>query len=381
MKLLIISPYPLFPSQYGGKIRTVQIARHLCDLGIEVTIVTPFHFIQQHKLYQDEKFTLHQIYYPFLLPFLLTDKPFPYSYLSSFHPGLASLMKRFFSGFDVYQFEHVQFAQLADFIDEPHIITYDAHNVEYDYTCSECSQQWVKAVAGKRIHTLEKKLLDKAAHTFVVSQADATRLQVLYQQPLDKLSLAPNGMKSLDQLSTSDGNKMWHRFPQLKQFYYRAIYSGSDVTHNHVSVKFILEQLAPQLTDYAFIIHGTCGKKFAATSSASNVFFDFNDANFADYAVADTIALNPVSQGSGTNLKIINYLSYGMPTVSTPFGLRGYEDLQGYLSVSELADFVDLLRQGHFITPPDASVLLKNYSWHSIAKNMHQVYCRLIAQQ
>lgn len=379
MKLLIISPYPLFPTQYGGKIRIVKIARHLCDLGVEVTIVTPFHFTQKRELYQHEKFTLHQVYYPFVLPFLLTDKPFPYTYLSSFHLGLATLLKGFFSDFDVYQFEHVQFAQMLDCFDKSHIITYDAHNVEYDYARSECAQAWVKNIAGKRLHRLEKQLVDGAAHTFAMSETDATRLQALYSLG-DNFSISPNGMKSLAELSRGDGKQMARRFPELKQFSQRAIYSGSDVVHNHVSVRFILEQLAPQLSEYAFIIHGTCGKPFAATSSASNVFFDFDDANFSDYAVDGTLALNPVNQGSGTNLKVINYLSYGMPTLSTPFGLRGYEGLQDYVLVGELTDFVDLLRQGDFITPPEAAVLEKDYSWRSIAENMHQVYCQLITQ-
>ena len=35
------------------------------------------------------------------------------------------------------------------------------------------------------------------------------------------------------------------------------------------------------------------------------------------------VALNPMSSGSGTNLKMLDYFGSGVPIISTPFGARG----------------------------------------------------------
>ena len=38
------------------------------------------------------------------------------------------------------------------------------------------------------------------------------------------------------------------------------------------------------------------------------------------------LALNPVTEGSGRNLKMVDYLAHGLPVLSTPIGVRGFED-------------------------------------------------------
>ena len=87
LRLVQIAPYPILPASAGGKIRIVQLARALCKLGVEVTIVAPYHVTQRRALAEREPFRLYQVpYAPFLLSFFLVDRPFPYGMLVSFHP-------------------------------------------------------------------------------------------------------------------------------------------------------------------------------------------------------------------------------------------------------------------------------------------------------
>jgi glycosyltransferase involved in cell wall biosynthesis len=44
---------------------------------------------------------------------------------------------------------------------------------------------------------------------------------------------------------------------------------------------------------------------------------------------AADVALNPMRIGSGTNLKLLEYLAWAIPVVSTPFGARGIEVIDG----------------------------------------------------
>ena len=41
---------------------------------------------------------------------------------------------------------------------------------------------------------------------------------------------------------------------------------------------------------------------------------------------AADVCVNPVTEGSGANVKMLEYLAYGLPVVTTPFGARGLED-------------------------------------------------------
>jgi glycosyltransferase involved in cell wall biosynthesis len=60
--------------------------------------------------------------------------------------------------------------------------------------------------------------------------------------------------------------------------------------------------------------------------------------------VAD-VALNPMLRGSGTNMKMLDYMAAGVPVISTAVGARGLGlDLKTDLRVAELDDFCRAVR-------------------------------------
>ena len=114
--------------------------------------------------------------------------------------------------------------------------------------------------------------------------------------------------------------------------------------HNRAAVRFILDELAPLRPDVAFVVHGSCGRQFTGIGLAPNVFVDTDPFRFDDYAVTGFVGINPVTTGGDTNLKVQHSLSRGLPVVSTPFGMRGHEDFRRAVTVCELADFSDALK-------------------------------------
>ena len=46
----------------------------------------------------------------------------------------------------------------------------------------------------------------------------------------------------------------------------------------------------------------------------------------ADYLAGADVALNPVEEGSGSNLKLIDYFAAGVPVITSSFGARGVAD-------------------------------------------------------
>ena len=349
--------------------------RALARAGVDVTILTPWHPRQKPSLYEHEPFRLRQVPYPFLLPLLFTDRPLPYQYLSSFHPGLGWLAKSLLRGCDIYHFEHPQFALLACGLPAAANVVYGSQNVEHDYVMQECRSEWAARVAKARVFALEKSLVERSQHVFAVSQADKDRFSALYPVDAGKITVAPNGIGDLRPLGT-DQSRVLQRFPQIASYPSRAVYSGSDVEHNRAAVRFILGELAPLRSDVAFVVHGSCGRQFTDIGRSPNVFFDTDPFRFDDYAVTGFVGINPVTTGGGTNLKVLHYLSRSLPVVSTPFGMRGHEDFQRAVTVCDLADFSTALKNPAAAPAPDRQMLEK-YRWDAIARTMLTVYERL----
>ena len=104
--------------------------------------------------------------------------------------------------------------------------------------------------------------------------------------------------------------------------------------------------LAPQLPHVEFVLGGTHGDAFPVDEVPANVVFTGQVIERVKRTLlgAADVALNPVLQGSGTNLKVIEYLAAGVPVVSTAFGIRGLEAGNGrHLLVAEPHEMVDAI--------------------------------------
>lgn len=376
-KILMIAPYPVLPGTAGGKIRTLRLAREFAAAGIDVTLLTPYHPRQTRALVEREPFRLLEVPYPFVAPALLTGRPFPYGHLLTFNPGLGRWLKKTLARFDVVQFEQCFLAGLLPSIPSHIKVVYNSQNVDRDYISSECENEFVRRVATRRIERLERRLIDRADHVFCCSKEDGLRFVELYGTPPERLSLAPNGVRApraclqpADDLRTIETN--------LRQFRTRALFSGSNVPHNTEAVRFIARELAPAVEDdCAFIIHGACVNGARVRRSGDtlprNVFAEPEPSAFERSAAASTVGINPVEQGSGTNLKVLHLLAHGLPVVSTDFGMRGYDDLRDFVTIRDRPDFASALRSGDVITPPRYDWLEERYGWDRVARHMIDV--------
>jgi len=368
----VIAPYPILPPRSGGKVRILELARGLARAGIDLTMITPFHPAQRRALYAALPFRLIQIPYPYLLPALFTDRPFPYGYLVSLHPGLGRWLASRMSGYDIIQFEHCYLAGLLDYIPSETAVVYNSQNVDSDYTRDECGRPWVSRLAQRRILRLEARLARRACHVFVCCREDGERMQELYGVSPERISTAYNGISGVDANPPSSipgGDP----HPKLARFPHRVIFSGSDVAHNREAVRFILEELAPALRDQCVIvIHGPCGNAFRHTRKR-NVVVDTRYDTFDLYRQPTTVGLNPVLQGSGTNLKLLFYLAHGMPVISTEFGVRGFQDLREFVTVEDRSGFADAILRAPSAARPQTEWLMERYGWQNIASEMAKV--------
>ena len=371
--LLMIAPYPVLPASTGGKIRIVRLAEQLAKRGIEVTILTPYKPGQEghaHSL----PFGLRQVMYPFALPFLATDRPFSYAFLVSLHPWYARHLRSWMSTFDLVQFEHVSFADLATLLPEDLPVIYDAHNVEVDYVEAETNWPPARRLAARRIRRFERDLAHRADRVLSCSRDEGDRLVELYQVPRERIRVVPNGVRRAERTPASPADLP----PGLERLLAAnrgrgAVFSGSDVDHNRRVVRWLIEELAPAVAGHCVVvIHGECGSRFERTASSGNLFHDPDWRGFARYARPEFVALNPVTSGAGTNLKLTHALAHGIPMVTTEFGMRGYSDLRSQVLVRALHEFAPALVAWEFPQPrPEA---LGVYTWEHLADGLAREY-------
>lgn len=372
LRVLQIVPYPVLPAVAGGKIRIVQLGRALSRLGVEITMVAPYHFTQRRSLAAREPFVLRQVpYAPFVIPFLLVDRPFPYGMLASYHPGYRALVPVTPAAFDLCQVDHPAFGDLAPDPTSGVPVVYGSQNVEFDYVSAECGGGWVRRMAGRRMRQLEARLAGRAARIFACTDADGDRFRELYGVTPDRITVLPNGIDLAAVDSTRAASRRRYRPSRLPR---RAVFSGSDTSHNRAAVREIVTRIAPRLErQVEFVILGPCARR---VSGGVNVILDARE-DVATYAGPDTIGLNPVTTGSGSNLKVLHYLACDLPVLSTPFGMRGFEDLAPWALTAELDRFADALT-GNLPGTDGLRAQLARYEWSAIAERAVEAYQDLV---
>lgn len=91
------------------------------------------------------------------------------------------------------------------------------------------------------------------------------------------------------------------------------------------------------------------------------------------------VALCPLSSGSGSSLKIPDYLAHGKPVVTTDFGMRGFEALRPFVHVVERGAFAAKIEELLMAQSRDPNAMLsgcvvarefveRNYSWTVLAR-------------
>jgi glycosyltransferase involved in cell wall biosynthesis len=104
-----------------------------------------------------------------------------------------------------------------------------------------------------------------------------------------------------------------------------AIFIGSLYPPNVEAARFINTTLASQLAEVTFVLCGGVGEALAQGQIAPNVRVTTTipEAQKRQFLEAADIAVNPMFSGSGTNIKMFEFMAAGLPVVTTAVGARG----------------------------------------------------------
>ena len=215
---------------------------------------------------------------------------------------------------------------LRDRLRDEQLLVYDAHNFEGLLRTELWDDGGPGSEVAKHVVSVEAELARRADAVLSCSEEDSRLFMEVYGVAKERLLDAPNGVFTEKLRPPSPAQKDAAR-ATLKLEGAAAMFIGSAYQPNAEAAELIVQHLAPALPEVTFLI---CGGVCDAVSSLrkgapANVRFlgQLSEEEKQRCLWAADIGLNPMSSGSGTNIKMFDYMAAGLPVVSTPVGARG----------------------------------------------------------
>ena len=226
-----------------------------------------------------------------------------------------------------------------------------------------------------KLFQAEKQACKTALFTTVCAMDDAATMEKLYGFDRSKAVLVPNGVNLENVLFTSKQDKIKLKKSLGLETEKIVVFMGSWHQPNIDAVKDIFK-IAEKTPRYRYLIIGSVGGYFAAGKTPANVGFagvvDDQEKQLC-LALAD-VALNPMGTGSGTNLKMLDYMAAGIPVVSTRVGARGLDIPAGCIVECEIDRFDYYISHidSHVDVEKSRAYVTENFGWERIATQFHK---------
>lgn len=333
MNILILSEIQVYPTMSGGQIRTGSFARALAELGHDVSI---YSFTGRKKDYLARKKSSATRLDNGVNEFVDRRRFFGacqwLAYKLALPPLWSNLVARFYTPKKIREFADAADLVIVDFpylcpianrLPKPwHLNT---HNVEH--------QLWKKSLVSPVLVPLVRKLERSAAKKadLVIACAPADQK---YFEDLNSVALVPNGVFPEDYRLDPETRKSTRRELGVGEDETLFVFTGSNFGPNRSALTRLEEFCSAEQTILSdkgvkILVVGTVGSKSGEDAAADLNQARIHQTGFVDsiqpYLAAADYALNPVFEGSGSNVKNSEYISSKLPILTQEFGTRGYQ--------------------------------------------------------
>ncbi|MBI4053292.1 MAG: glycosyltransferase family 4 protein [Candidatus Diapherotrites archaeon] len=219
-------------------------------------------------------------------------------------------------------------------------IVLSEHNVELDMQPIIAKEHKIRKFFYAKIEEIERNAVQSSDAIVTVSAEDGRRICRHYSIKKGKIIVCPNGADTREIVPATaeqknDAKKAIGIGPEKKVI----LFCGSKYAPNNEAVR-VIEQISKSAPrEYVFLIVGQSGlhkgreNKIVRTGYVPDI---------KPYFQAADLAINPVLDGGGSNVKMFEYMAAGLPIVSTPVGRRGIEAKNGkHLVLSEEKYFAE----------------------------------------
>jgi glycosyltransferase involved in cell wall biosynthesis len=274
-------------------------------------------------------------------------------------------------------------------------VIYDAYNVEAALKADAFPDDELGRELLAQVVDVERRAVERAGCTTTCSEADAEAL-AREVATASRFQVVPNGTSIPEQVPTPEeratASRAWRRRywttgSTAPEPAHLAVFFGSWHPPNLDAAELLIE-VAPLLPEVLILSVGHHGEAFRRRLVPDNLVFTGMVTTRAKDRLlrAADVALNPMRVGSGTNLKLLEYLAVGTPVVSTPFGARGIDVVDGeHLLFAEPDAFAAGIRAT--LADPDAAarrseagraLVAERYGWDGLGRRLAEVVDDLV---
>lgn len=232
-------------------------------------------------------------------------------------------------------------------------VVYDAYNCELVLKAQMLPPGPVAEEMLETVREVEGDAARASRLVLTVSTEDAAHLHELYGVPTSRFASVPNGtdldsVPAVDVAARSGCSARWRAElarqggPELEHL---ALFVGSWHEPNNEAARAIA-QFAAELPTTGFLLVGSHVDALREDVLPPNVLTLGLVPDLVKTSLLATVdvALAPLLSGSGTNLKVVEYLAAGIPVVSTDVGLRGLDPAVLPVSGVAIEDFPAAIR-------------------------------------
>lgn len=204
-------------------------------------------------------------------------------------------------------------------------IIYDAHNCEGRLKAALFDRgDPAQAAVVDYVIACERALGARADLVLACAETDRATFVADYGWPAEQIRIVANGVSAGDiPLVADEARRSARHDLGIPDDLVVAFFLGSDFAPNVAAARFIADSVAREIPQVLFVIAGGCSAHVTVSAGNCRLAGPLSDDEKAAWMAAADIALNPMASGSGTNVKMFDYMAHGLPVVATPTGARG----------------------------------------------------------
>jgi len=364
MKTVIISLYKSYPPEYGGAVVTYDLARHLPGKKTLIQLASKAGEIMlENNLELVSVGTNQDTRLKKAISLFLSFKKIM-THVKKRNPQLIIL-----EGASWSLYYWILFKKLKRIKGKAQII-YHAHNIEY--LLRKEKNSWIVSALTK---WAEGNLVRNADQVTSVSQEDADSMQDLYGRPSIPL---PNGVdihrfESISDSRVTDLRQKYGLHGKIILFMGLVVYRP-----NEEALKFLMDDVFPAVLKKdpkvrLVVIGGDLNKKREWIINPGIIPFE----EIPGFIRACDVCVAPVFSGSGTRLKILEYMAAERPVIATTKGAEGIlvTDSRDIVLADSAGSFAEKLlwllgnpEEAKNIALNGKSLVRKSYGWEQIVK-------------
>ncbi len=349
-KITVTSTFSVYPPQGGGQSRIFNLYKSIAkEFNVEIVSLTNeansksksiiSEGLVENRISKSQKHAEEEWKIESKVGVPITDVVMPL--LINYTPEYINELKDSIFKSDIVVISHPYMYTAA----EPYLgnkfVVYEAHNVEYTMKKEMLPNNESARNLVELTYEIEKKCCDMSNLIITCSEEDKTELSRIYSVDLDKIIVVPNGVDVKNTKFVDIEQRIFNKSQNALSKEKVGLFMGSWHGPNLEAAEEIIE-ISKKCKKVKFMLMGSQCMYFKDRKLPENVgllgLVSEEEKNRI-FSIVD-FALNPMISGSGTNLKMFDYMAAGIPVITTEFGTRGIDDKSSFI-IKEVNDMVD----------------------------------------